>query len=62
MILLKEEMQCSSIDFVLGNTESPEKCNELCLKYVDCHYFIYNETTKACKMEKTESPFCPEGF
>jgi hypothetical protein len=59
-VLIKSSHECNSSDIILSSESSLIDCSKLCRNMDDCNFFIHGGFE--CRMEKTLSPICEEGF
>jgi len=59
-----EGFECKTEDYTVTNevVESAIDCATVCGHTKECHMFSYNPSTNACKLEKTNTDECLEGW
>ena len=62
---IRNDSECNSKDELLGTFSTVYVCSRACSRTTGCKYFIYGKVPSeqgTCKMEKTLSENCPEGW
>ena len=62
---IRVDSECESKDDLIGKFSTVSECSLACSQTTGCKYFIYGKVPSeqgTCKMEKTTSENCPEGW